>query len=108
MKSLAVQVSPLHSRRCFRDQDIVNLMRWAAALGFLCSLAASGALAQPELPSDLARPTVGAVRIDASEAPNIDGDLSDPAWSKASVIDRFIQKRPNPGMPATERTVLRI
>lgn len=38
----------------------------------------------------------------------IDGDLSDAVWSKATVIDRFIQKRPNPGMPATERTVLRI
>jgi hypothetical protein len=48
------------------------------------------------------------VRIDTAEAPAIDGDLSDPVWSKATVIDRFIQKRPNPGMPATERTVLRI
>jgi hypothetical protein len=43
-----------------------------------------------------------------SEAPAIDGDLSDPIWAKATVIDSFIQKRPNPGMPATERTVLRI
>ena len=72
-------------------------------------LPAGLANAQPVGPrSDLARPTVAAVRIDASEAPDIDGDLSDPVWSKATVIDRFIQKRPKPGVPATERTVLRI
>jgi uncharacterized protein DUF5916 len=65
--------------------------------------------AQPVAPqADLARPTAAAVRIDASEAPAIDGDLSDPIWSRGTVIDRFIQKRPNPGVPATERTVLRI
>ena len=54
------------------------------------------------------RPTAAAVRIDVSEAPIIDGDISDPIWAKATVIDRFIQKRPNPGTPATERTVLRV
>jgi hypothetical protein len=56
----------------------------------------------------LIRPSVKAVRIDASEAPTIDGDLSDPVWAKAAVIDKFTQKSPNPGEPATERTVLRI
>jgi Domain of unknown function (DUF5916) len=81
-----------------------------ATLGALAFLFQAGlANAQPVAPqSDLARPAAAAVRIDSSEAPAIDADLSDPVWLKATVIDRFIQKRPNPGMPATERTVLRI
>jgi hypothetical protein len=53
-------------------------------------------------------PTAAAVRIDNSESPNIDGDLSDPVWARATAIDQFTQKRPNPGAPPTERTVLRI
>jgi hypothetical protein len=66
------------------------------------------AQAEPASSSAFSAPAAAAVRIDGSEAPVIDGDISDPAWVKATVIDRFIQKRPNPGMPATERTVLRI
>src|SRR6476620_10419606 len=81
----------------------------AAGLGIAWAFAIGLAHGQPTAPSnDGTRPTAAAVRIDASEAPTIDGDLSDPAWSKATVIDRFIQKRPNPGALATERTVLRI
>src|SRR5437868_11262832 len=52
--------------------------------------------------------TVRAVRIDPSEAPKIDGDLSDPVWAKAAILDNFPQMEPNPGQPATEKTVLRI
>jgi Carbohydrate family 9 binding domain-like len=52
--------------------------------------------------------TVKAVRIDSSEAPKIDGDLSDAVWAKAAVLDDFPQMEPNAGQPATERTVLRI
>ena len=82
-----------------------------AAPALLLYAALSGlASAQPTTPAptSLARPSVKAVRIDAAEAPTIDGDLSDPVWAKAGVIDRFTQKSPNPGEPATERTVLRI
>ena len=57
---------------------------------------------------NLIRPSVQAARIEMSEAPVIDGDLSDPAWSKATVIDKFTQKQPNPGTEPTERTVVRI
>jgi hypothetical protein len=49
-----------------------------------------------------------AVRIASSEAPFVDGDLGDPVWAKATVLDEFRQREPNPGAPATERTVLRI
>jgi hypothetical protein len=84
-------------------------MKIAWTVGGLWVFAADLASAQTIAPqADLARPTAAAVRIDASEAPAIDGDLSDAVWSRATVIDRFIQKRPNPGVLATERTVLRI
>ncbi|MGH7555213.1 MAG: carbohydrate binding family 9 domain-containing protein, partial [Longimicrobiales bacterium] len=59
-------------------------------------------------PPAFVRPSVRAVRIDTSEAPNIDGDLSDAVWAKAAVIDNFTQREPNPYQPPTERTVVRI
>ena len=40
--------------------------------------------------------------------PTVDGDLSDPVWQKAAVIDQFIQIVPDSGEPATERTEVRI
>jgi hypothetical protein len=55
-----------------------------------------------------ARPMARAVRIAPVEAPTIDGDLSDPIWAKAAIIDQFTQKQPNPGAMPTERTVVRI
>ena len=51
---------------------------------------------------------VNAVRIDDAAAPIIDGDLSDPAWAQAEVIDEFYQNAPDAGAPATERTEVRI
>jgi hypothetical protein len=45
---------------------------------------------------------VRAVFVD--KAPKIDGRLDDPAWQKASVIDRFVQREPKPGEPVTEKT----
>ena len=36
--------------------------------------------------------------------PTVDGDLSDPVWQEAQVLDRLIQKAPNYGQPATEKT----
>ena len=68
------------------------------------------ASAQPVSPNmpGFVRPSAAAARIAASEAPIIDGDLSDPVWAKATIIDQFRQKRPDPGALPTERTVLRI
>src|SRR6267142_2250620 len=48
-------------------------------------------------------PTAKATRIDASEAPVIDGDVSDPVWMKAEPITEFYQTDPNPGQPASAR-----
>jgi hypothetical protein len=54
------------------------------------------------------RPSVAAVRIDAAEAPQIDGDISDAVWSQAQVIDKLIQMDPVPLSAPTERTEIRI
>jgi hypothetical protein len=59
-------------------------------------------------PPAFTRQGIRAVRIETSEAPTIDGDLSDSAWAKGAVIDKFTQRSPNPYEPATERTVVRI
>ena len=76
----------------------------AAFLGSSGTAAHSAATGPPEPPNYMVR----AVRIDANEAPVIDGDLSDSAWAKAEPIDDFRQIEPNTGAPATERTVIRI
>jgi hypothetical protein len=52
--------------------------------------------------------TIEATRIDMESAPVIDGDLSDPAWAQATVIDELYQDQPNVGEPVSERTVVRI
>jgi hypothetical protein len=59
-------------------------------------------------PPPFTRPSIRAVRINTTEAPAIDGDLSDEAWAKAAVIDELRQRSPNPYEPASERTVVRI
>src|SRR5262245_3044197 len=73
-------------------------------------LLAAPAFAQSEtapVPT-IVRPEFHATRISTGEAPTIDGDVSDPIWAKSGIIDNFTQKSPNPGQPATERTVVRI
>jgi Carbohydrate family 9 binding domain-like len=77
----------------------------AVVLAGTCEIAYAG---QETSPTAFTRPSIRAVRIDAAEAPMIDGDLSDEAWAKAAVIDDFRQRSPNPYEPATERTVVRI
>lgn len=49
-----------------------------------------------------------ATRIDPSEAPEIDGALSEEVWQRSAVIDDFRQWEPFPGEIPTERTELRI
>src|SRR5262245_53879199 len=53
------------------------------------------------------RPRVRALRIPREEAPRIDGDLSEPVWSKAPEIGPLTQVEPVEGAPPTERTVVR-
>ena len=44
----------------------------------------------------------------ASAAPNIDGALTEPAWTTAAVVTEFTQQEPVDGQPATERTEVRV
>jgi len=74
----------------------------------ICCISQMAAAGQETSPPSFTRPSVRAVRIDTTEAPVIDGDLSDEAWAKAAVIDNLRQRSPNPYEPATERTVVRI
>jgi hypothetical protein len=96
----------------------------APSLAVFCVFAGSPVAAAPAAPAQQApseltflaagpapgfvRPSVTATRIDPSEAPTIDADLSDAAWAKATIIENFTQKQPIPYAPPTERTVLRI
>jgi len=52
-------------------------------------------------------PAAKATRIQAGEAPTIDGDLSDPVWQRAEPITEFYQTDPNEGQLASERTDVR-
>ena len=74
----------------------------------MLSLAVSGAARAQAPPTGPAYHIANAVRIDEAEAPVIDGNLSDPAWAKAEVIDEFYQTAPDAGAPATERTEVRV
>ncbi len=86
-----------------------------AGLAVVCLGLSSALWAQPAAPAapspardfNTYQPTARATRIEAAEAPIIDGDLSDPVWAKAEAIDEFYQTDPDPGQPATDRTVLR-
>jgi hypothetical protein len=82
----------------------------AAAATLVLAYTCGTALAQQQdaSPPSFTRPSVRAVRIDASEAPVIDANLSDAAWAKGAVVDEFRQRSPNPYEAATERTVVRI
>ncbi len=82
-----------------------------AAILLLATQAASAQIPEtaPHPPRDFNTyiPTGKATRIDPTEAPTIDGDLSDPAWAKAQPIDEFYQLDPGTGQPGTEQTVAR-
>lgn len=66
------------------------------------------AIAAPARDFSTYRPIIEAARIEPSEAPRIDGDISDAVWAKARPIDEFYQVEPKAGEPATERTVIRV
>jgi hypothetical protein len=48
-----------------------------------------------------------AVRLQAEEKIQVDGNLTDPGWNKVEPATNFIQYEPNTGVPATEQTEVR-
>jgi hypothetical protein len=61
---------------------------------------------QAEDPESIPRPVATATRIRSPII--IDASLDEEAWDAAELLDRFIQSQPDPGVPATEPTVVRI
>jgi len=58
--------------------------------------------------SDGSPATITAVRIPSGEAIRVDGVLDEDIWSLASPAGDFVQRDPNNGAPATERTEVRL
>lgn len=70
---------------------------------------AGGAGAEPERIADLdAAPRPAAAAVRATGPIDVDARLDEAAWAAAPVIDRFVQQKPFAGLPATERTEVRI
>lgn len=53
-----------------------------------------------------ARRSIEVPRVE--RGPEIDGDLGDPVWAQAAVINEFTQLQPSPGRPPTQRTEVRV
>lgn len=73
----------------------------------IATTAASGSVQTPR-DFNTWRPSAAATRIATSQAPAIDGDISDAVWAKAPAISEFYQLEPNEGAAADERTVVRV
>ena len=84
-----------------------SLLRAAAPAALTLLVLSDPIWAQP-MAVTRPRPEARIARIDVSEAPVIDGDMSDAVWAKTTVIDDLRQRQPNPGAMPTERTVLRV
>lgn len=67
-----------------------------------CSFPSASAHQQENSTSKLAR----AVRV--NESPKIDGNLIEHLWNEALSIGDFLQREPNEGTPATEKTEVKI
>lgn len=57
---------------------------------------------------EMERPRLQATRIDYADAPKIDGDLGDAAWTRAVANDSFRQVFPVENADPSERTVVRV
>ncbi|TMQ12080.1 MAG: hypothetical protein E6J90_32460, partial [Deltaproteobacteria bacterium] len=79
---------------------VLALARGAAAQPDTSSAATSATGAQPPRPRLLAART--------STAPDIDGDLRDAAWQRATPTTAFTQKFPDEAQPPSEPTELRV
>jgi hypothetical protein len=74
------------------------------AFGLWSCAAVAGAAAAPPEGFAAYTPRFEAPRIARAEAPEIDGDLSDPAWAKAAVLLEFYQVVPVEGGAPSQQT----
>lgn len=95
----------------FRARTIIALRgnRAGPVIAGLLATAFTSVSADPsKIDFSTYRPNAPATRISESEAPKIDGDVSDAVWQKAPAIDNFYQVEPKTGEPASERTIVRV
>ena len=92
--------------RALARRAAVLLFVFLWGLGVAAASSVPAPVVDPVLPKDFStyKPTAVAVPIAAADAPEIDGDLSDPVWARARPIDRFYQVQPIDGAPAGQRT----
>lgn len=100
--ALCAFVCPNAKARTMNKKAAGAVFLAAALTGLLPMSTPVGAQA---LRSDSTR-TLRATRV-AGEL-RIDGDLADPFWNGASAAGGFVQRQPNSGAPATERTEVRV
>jgi hypothetical protein len=77
-------------------------IQWFSVIALFLSASHASLISQ----NDTALLRVTAVRT--PEPPVIDGKVEDEVWSRANVIDTFLQRRPDEGEAASERTEVRI
>ena len=94
------------------DGGVRRRLAALALVSGLSILAATPLAAQDDLlggevqPRTAAAPSLQAVR--ATVLPRVDGRLDDAGWADAPLAHDFVQFRPNPGQPASERTEVRV
>jgi len=86
---------------------LCRTFRFAYGWLVLCVLAIPAAAAAQPASLESQR-TARPARIETSQAPVIDADISDPAWAAATIIEDFRQIEPVSRAPASERTILRV
>lgn len=80
----------------------------AFVAGILALCVPPAGMAAPAHDFSTYRPSAEATRVSDSEAPTIDGDISDAIWARSKVITEFYQVEPKGGEPATEKTEVRV
>ena len=83
-------------------------MKNSAITLLILTLWQTHSVAQQELPSGPQHEGRSLTAFQTPESPVLDGFLNEPLWQAASVADQFVQEDPNEGMPATERTEVRV
>ena len=93
-----------------RGRSVTNFAMSKYAIANLLSLAlllVPCAAYSQSVPGDFKNyvPTASPARIDAEQAPKIDGDLSDPIWAKATRLTEFYQVEPTVSLPNVQTHV---
>ena len=80
-----------------------SMARFFAVL-YVCSSLPS--ILSGAVPQDSERKIAGAIRVE--ESPVLDGNLDEAIWQRVPAISEFLQRDPQEGKPATEKTEVKI